>query len=250
MLAAQTPSSPLAPTTAISGSNVQVSWTAPAANGSPILGYLVYIRQSDLTTFSIDYANCDGSASAILAAATCLVPISVLRAGAFKLPWGASVHAKIVAYNYYGSSVASAVGNGAVILTLPDAPVSLLETVASRTASSITFTWSQGVSNGGAPVLDYRVSSDQATGSYTVIASGVATSQYTATVLVAGNSYSFKVEARNSFGYSALSSAVTILCATIPSTPVAPTVSVSGSNVVITWTAPSSNGLAITSYNL
>jgi hypothetical protein len=99
-------------------------------------------------------------------------------------------------------------------------------------------------------VLDYRVSSDQAISSYIVIVSGVVTSQYTATGLVAGNRYSFKVEARNSFGYSALSSAVTILCATTPSTPVAPASSVSGPNVVITWTAPNSNGQAITFYNI
>ncbi len=106
------------------------------------------------------------------------------------------------------------------------------------------------MANGGAPVLDYKVSSQQASGTYSIIASGVISTQYTATVLVAGNSYKFVVEARNSFGYSVVSSAVTILCATIPSTPVAPISTVSGPNVIINWTAPSSNGLPITSYKI
>jgi hypothetical protein len=54
ILAAQAPSAPLTPTTTISGSNVVVNWSAPTDNGSPILGYLILIRQSDLTTFSAD----------------------------------------------------------------------------------------------------------------------------------------------------------------------------------------------------
>ena len=47
-----------------------------------------------------------------------------------------------------------------MILTNPDSPVSLAETVIARTPTTITFTWNDGTANGGAPVLDYRVTYD------------------------------------------------------------------------------------------
>ena len=80
----------------------------------------------------------------------------------------------MVAYNLYGSSDSSSVGNGALILTNPDAPTMITEFVSSRSATTITFTWLEGTKNGGAAVLDYRVSYDQSTGLYIDIASGIA----------------------------------------------------------------------------
>ena len=76
---------------------------------------------------------------------------------------------------------------------MPDAPVSLTETEALRSATSITFSWTKGAENGGSEVLDYRVTFDQSTGVDTVLASGVTTTSYTATGLTAGNTYTFKV---------------------------------------------------------
>ena len=40
------PSAPAAPTVSVSGSSIEVSWTAPAANGSTISGYNVYLVNS------------------------------------------------------------------------------------------------------------------------------------------------------------------------------------------------------------
>jgi hypothetical protein len=57
--------------TTISGEYVKISWDTPDARGSPLLGYLIYIRKSDGTTFDIDNTDCDGSQPAILAAAEC-----------------------------------------------------------------------------------------------------------------------------------------------------------------------------------
>jgi hypothetical protein len=45
------------------------------------------------------------------------------------LPWGSSIHARIVAINDIGDSVASNDGNGAIILTNPDAPYDLINNV-------------------------------------------------------------------------------------------------------------------------
>ncbi len=51
--------------------------------------------------------------------------ISTLTAAPFSLPWGSSIIAKVIAVNNYGPSTASPVGNGAVILTIPDNPLNL-----------------------------------------------------------------------------------------------------------------------------
>jgi hypothetical protein len=210
---------------------VVVTWTAPNSNGSPILGYRIYIRKSDLTTYQLETTSCDGSDAAIISAAQCLIPISTLRASPFSLPWGSSVFAQLVGYNSYGDSAISPAGNGAIILTVPDAPTSLAEVTTSRTATSITFNWSAGASNGGAVVIDFRVNFDQALSTYMIRASGVTSTQYTATGLTPGLTYKFTVEARNSYGYSAVSEEKSILCATLPSVPSAPASANTLSNV-------------------
>jgi hypothetical protein len=89
------------------------------------------------------------------------------------LDWGANIYAKVIGYNIYGNSAISDPGFNAVILTSPDSPVNLSETVASRTITSITFSWQDGASDGGAPVIDYRINFDQALDDYIIRASGV-----------------------------------------------------------------------------
>jgi hypothetical protein len=206
----------------IDNDDVSIEWIAPNDNGSPITGFAILIRQNDLV-YSQQLSFCDGATDEIRTAVKCLVPISVLTETPYSLPWGSHVYAKIIAYNIYGDSMTSEAGFEAIILTVPNAPRFLIETISARTENSITFTWSAEAANGGAPVLDYRVSYDQASDTYIELESGVTTLAYTATVLTAGLTYKFKVEARNTYGFSALSDEVSILCATIPSVPATPT---------------------------
>jgi hypothetical protein len=95
------------------------------------------------------------------------------------------VFAKVVAYNIYGDSETSDPGSEAIILTIPDAPVSLTETVSARTENTITFSWNDGAQEGGAPILDYRINLE-VSGSYTVLESNVLETSFTATGLTAG----------------------------------------------------------------
>ena len=156
ILAALTPSKPNAPTTTVTGSTVTISWTAPNDNGNAIQGYVIYIGQSDNTTYSVNIDNCDGTTdSAILSSTKCQVPISVLIASPYSLPWGSHVYAKVLAYSGNGNSLTSEIGNGALILTNPDPPTNLVETVVARTKSTITFTWTPPVLVGGSNVIDY-----------------------------------------------------------------------------------------------
>jgi hypothetical protein len=68
--------------------------------------------------------------------------------------------------------------------------------------------------------------------------------------LTAGLVYKFKVEAQNEFGYSAYSSQISILCATVPGKPDEPTTTVVANTVVFDWEAPEDNGTPITEYKI
>jgi len=65
-------------------------------------------------------------------------------------------------------------------------------------------------------VQDYRITYDQSTDDYVVLVSSLNELSYTVTGLTAGKTYKYKVEARNSYGYSAYSSVIAILCAARP----------------------------------
>ena len=70
------------------------------------------------------------------------------------------------------------------------------------------------------------------------------------TDLTAGLTYKFKIEARNAFGFSAYSDELTVLSGFTPFKPAAPNTLVSGSHVVIEWTAPESNGSPLLGYRV
>lgn len=86
--------------------------------------------------------------------------------------------AVVTATNVYGESDESSPGNGASILQVPSAPVDLAFDPLITTASVIGLTWNNGLSTGGSPILDYRVTYDQSTGIETVLASGVLNQNY------------------------------------------------------------------------
>jgi hypothetical protein len=87
-------------------------------------------------------------------------------------------------------------------------------------------------------------------GSYAVIATGVTTQSYTVTGLVLGTTYEFTVEAQNSVGFSTPSTSVSFLHAIFPDKPTTPTTTNSGTNVVIDWSEPNTNGAPISSYSI
>lgn len=90
-------------------------------------------------------------------ATQCTIPVAVLTGTPFSLAWGDSVSANVIAVNAYGNSVVSPDGNGATIITTPDSPITLVELIAQRTTSTLGLSWSDGSSDGGSEVIDYRV---------------------------------------------------------------------------------------------
>jgi hypothetical protein len=100
---------------------------------------------------------------------SCEVLVSTLKTAPYLLNWGSGVYAQVKAINAYGSSVVSLAGNGAIIITNPDAPVSFIEDYPQRSATILGLTWTEGAFNGGVGVLDYQINYDQGTSTWTVL---------------------------------------------------------------------------------
>jgi chitodextrinase len=117
-----------------------------------------------------------------------------------------------------------------------------------RTSTTLGLTWENAPFTGGDEIIDYRLSIAELGGEYSVISSGFTAAAFTATGLVAGTTYEFKVESRNSYSYSPLSESITLLCAFKPEAPL--TVSTANENelVKLEWSEPVTNGGAITEY--
>jgi hypothetical protein len=69
--------------------------------------------------------------------------------------------------------------------------------------------------------------------------------------LTAGTTYEFKVESKNEYGYSAYSSTLSLLCATIPAVPASVVTTYShGSTVNVAWSLSTTNGSPITAFKV
>jgi hypothetical protein len=182
----------------------------------------VFIVEHTSNTYTLEAVHCL-SDDTLLANRFCIVPLSVLYAEPYSLVLREEIRVKIVASNFYGDSVASEVGSGAIIWVVPDAPINLFIDQAATNAEAIRFTWTEGPENGATPVLDYNVWWDNGTGSgvYTMLAEGVTTEYYQTTAeLTPAVEYTFKVEARNAVGIGAQSLPITIRAARVPDAPV------------------------------
>jgi hypothetical protein len=56
---------------------------------------------------------------------SCSIPSVRFTQSPYSLAWGVSIVAKVIAINIKGKSLASDSGNGAILLTIPDAPINL-----------------------------------------------------------------------------------------------------------------------------
>jgi len=70
------------------------------------------------------------------------------------------VNIKVIATNAYGDSLISDAGNGAIIVLVPDSPTLLINDPLITSRTQIGLKWSDGASNGGEIVLDYRITYD------------------------------------------------------------------------------------------
>lgn len=103
---------------------------------------------------------------------------------------------------------------------MPDAPINLLNDLLTTSDTTIRFTWAEGESNGGTPVIDYSLYYDQGLGSdFILLADSLTLNEYQTTDITAGTSYKFKLTARNTVGQSLFSDTLTVLAAKDPDAP-------------------------------
>ena len=119
----------------------------------------------------------------------------------------------------------------------PTAPTDLTVT---SDASTAALAWAIPVSNGGAPITDYRIEVSSNCISYTEIVHEANNNLgFTATNLLPGTKYCFRVSAKNSVGFSARSQVVSVV--TAGNAPAAPTglgIKPAKNTVTLSWAAP------------
>ena len=238
---AATATAPSAPTglAAIPGNTtVTLSWVAPSANGSPILGYNLYQGTS-----------AGGESSTALNGSTL---ISATTATVTGLTNAKTYYFVAKAVNAIGTSPASNEVWAVPAATVPGAPTLV---VAVAGDISATVTWSAPSSPGGSNITRYTVLAHNLTappsgGQTCIWSSGPLSCLLTG--LTNGDSYNFTVAATNSLGTGAVSnpSATVVPAPTAPSAPTGLVATPGNTTVQLSWVAPSNGGSAITGYNV
>lgn len=110
-------------------------------------------------------------------------------------------------------------------------------TETSATANSLVIGWNAITSNadtGASAITSYQLDQFDGISSWLDLkgfSSDDTALTYTVSSLTAGNSYKFRLRAKNSYGWGPYSSEVTMVPSAVPSTMVAPTTSNVGTNV-------------------
>nr|AIG55740.1 secreted protein [Thraustotheca clavata] len=239
-----------------------VSWALPTMNGgSPVTGYelwlsdwqgsyrMVYDGQNNLATqYTLSTVNDNAIESGrqyslmVRAITYCQTSNPVLACpGPFSVP-------------------ASFTVRNPVVPVAPAAPT--LDSQTSILTNKIFINWNPPSDNGGSPITDYQVYMDSGSNNFVLqTLQGNFPYSYSMYVggLTAGKTYRFTVRAINAIGSSPNSPPLTVVMASTPSTPAAPTIlNVLPSSIQLSWSPPplctssptSCNGSPLTGYQL
>jgi hypothetical protein len=227
--AASVPPAPAAPTATPGSGQATVKWKAPAGSGSPIKSYTV-TSYSGSTTVS----------TAVLGASARTVVVSGLvngRAYTFK----------VAAQNGVGLGPNSAASTP-VTVGAPTSPGKPSPTPGNNAAS---VSWPAPSSSNASPITGYVVT-PYVNGSALGARSFTSTARsQTITGLSNGQSVSFTVAARNSYGTSPSSASSNAITVGVPTAPRAPSAIALDASADLVWQPPASGGGgAITGYNV
>jgi hypothetical protein len=214
---------------------IALSWAPPATLGGAPVSYKILIDDGAGGAFSVIY---DGPA---------------LTFNATGLLSGTSYRFSVTAYNCVGAAATSSTLTKSTVASAPAAPAAPF--LVSATASSIEVGWVPPPS-GGAQITQMNLFMTNATlpNAWRMIYSGLATA-FNQSNLPELTSFSFKVNAVNSLGTGANSSAAIFrtasASATAPNATSAPTASnPTYYSLFVSWTAPSDGGSQIIEYLL
>src|SRR2546426_948620 len=222
--------------TAVSSSQINLSWTAPNNGGSAITGYKIERSADGGSTWSTIVSNSGSTATTYSDTGLAHTTTYTYR---------------VSAINSVGTGSPSSAASATTLAVAPSSPTGLTATAVS--SSQISLSWT-AANNGGSAITGYKIerSTDDGTTWSTLVANtGSTATTYSDTGLTHTTTYTYRVSAINSVGTgspSSTTSATTFAAA--PSPPSALTATaVSSSQVTLSWTAPSDNGgSAITGY--
>jgi hypothetical protein len=220
-----------------SGSDLTVTWTAPAIDGI----------HSAATGFNLQSSPSGAGVWTTVSGVTSPYDLSGLAAGA-------AIDVQLQSSNAVGTSAWSAVTTLTTAATayIPNTPGAA--SLAQGTGSSLIVTWTAPAidsTHNAATGFNLR-SSPSGAGAWTIV-SGV-TSPYNLSGLAAGVAIDVQLQSSNATGTSAWSATSTLITATAaPNTPGAASLAQgTGGTLIVTWTAPTSDGThsAATGFNL
>ena len=255
------PAAPAEPALSIVGTDVQIAWAAPlntGGSGIAITQYRVELKLRDGVTFKEDTVTCTGTG--IVAPASCVIPMATLTAagGAFAFTQGDEITARVAAANLagFGSAGPVATANTVLAEVVPHKPASAPTRGLLSSETQIVVDWVALASpaNGGSAITSYNLEWDQGSGTWATL-TGIAiphvSTTYTHTAgLLAGSTYRFRYRASNKYGWGPFSDPVSILAASKPDTPLAPTTTVTDIYVKIAWILPADHSAAVQEYEV
>ena len=217
---------PVTPTiSSVSGSDGGATVTVAAGSGG-----------GDPASYTVTSSPAGGSCTITAPATSCSVS---------PLTNGTAYTFSVTATNSTGTS-AAATSAAITPAGKPDAPTGVTATVGNGSA---TVSFVAPASTGGPAITGYTITSSPAGATCTV---GANATTYSCTGLTNGTAYTFAVVANNGIATSdASTSSLAVTPATVPGAPTSVTATSSASGVAtVSFTAPASNGSAITGYTV
>ena len=207
----------------------EVSWTAAAANGSPIDTYTVQVVGSPLRSCTYRVGVSTGD-SCVIGGLTNGVALSFV----------------VIARNEFGDGPTSVASAPVVPRAPPSVPTGV---VAVRSGDRVSVTWSASDPQ-GSPVLSY-VAHAVGDDSVSCLADQADGELLTCEISDIGSSSAVVVLAVNAIGTSEASAAsAAVVSAGAPAAPTSVTAIADDNAAIINWTAPSANGSAITGFEV
>lgn len=235
--------------TAVSPTQVNLSWSAPTSNGGyQITGYKIEVKKGS-TSYSTLTSNTGNSTTTY---------------SHIGLTTGTTYSYRVYAINSIGTSTASpessATPTTASASSPPSPPTSL--TATSVSATQVNLSWSAPSNNGGAVITGYKIEYKVGSTTYSALVAntGNTATTYSHSGLTAGQSYTYRVSAINSVGTSNPSSEASATPTTssttsvniVPNAPVGlVATSVSGTQINLSWSSPTNTGNSpVTGYKI